>query len=52
MICRYIGSDKAIADLPFLNGNVRLSWNVSILVLILRRRSPSRLQHSIGVQLL
>lgn len=28
--CRYIGSDKAIADLPFFNGNVRL-YNAYVL---------------------
>lgn len=30
---RYIGSDKAIADLPFLNGNVRITFHYTNILL-------------------
>jgi hypothetical protein len=33
MVFRYIGSDKAIADLPFMNGNVRHSY-LCVLIIV------------------
>jgi NADH:ubiquinone reductase (non-electrogenic) len=35
---RYIGSDKAIADLPFLNGNVSVSFSSDFILIDMLRQ--------------
>ena len=41
IIYRYIGSEKAIADLPFMNGNVSFFWSGSPFFVILKNIIPS-----------